>query len=80
MKSLALAITGLLISGKKSHGYSPNESFPEELFVFPEYAVYLMLALRIVLLILGDPWKGKTSRVCDSSCSWDGWRRVCACP
>jgi hypothetical protein len=77
MKSIGLAMAGSLVSGMESHGYPPDDSFPAELFLFPEYAIYLMLGVRILLLILGDPRKWRTESPRARSCSWDGWRRVC---
>jgi hypothetical protein len=53
MKSIGLSMAGLLILGKQGYSYPPNQSFPEEMFVFPEIALFLMLGLRIVLLIVG---------------------------
>jgi hypothetical protein len=79
MKTIGLTITEFLTSEQQSEGYSPNETTFEELLVFPEYAIYLMLGIRIILLILGDPRKWGVFAFQSDSCSWDGARRVCTC-
>jgi len=79
MKTIGLTITGYLTSERQGHGVSPNETTFEELFAFPEYAIYLMLGIRIILLILGDPRKWRLFALKRGSCSWDGIRRVCTC-
>lgn len=79
MNAIGLTITEYLNSEPHGHGYSSSGASLEEIFAFPEYAIYLMLAVRIILLILGDPRKWRFFSFKGDSCSWDGFRRVCTC-
>jgi hypothetical protein len=80
MKSIGLSIAGLLIPGKQSHGYTPTQSFPEEMFVFPEIAVILMLGLRIVLLIVGRVKVCRPLTLSSGACTWvHGGKIACNC-
>jgi hypothetical protein len=79
MNTIGIAISGYLMSDQRNQGHSPNGTILEDLFVFPEYAIYVMLGVRILLLILGDPRKWNPFALKSSSCSWDGFKRVCTC-
>lgn len=79
MNTIGLAITEYVTSEQQNHGSSTTGTIFEELWVFPEYAVYVMLGIRLALLILGDPRKWGYSAFKNGSCTWDGFRRVCTC-
>jgi hypothetical protein len=80
MKSIGLSMAGLLILGKQGYSYPPNQSFPEEMFVFPEIALFLMLGLRIVLLIVGRVKICRPLTLSPGACTWGhGWRVACNC-
>ncbi len=79
MKAIGLTITEYLNSEQQGHGHSSSGASLEEIFAFPEFAIYLMLGVRIILLILGDPRKWRFFAFKSNSCSWDGFRRVCTC-
>jgi hypothetical protein len=78
MKTLALSSLYVL-NARDGHAYTQEQTLPEEIFILPEAAVYLMLAMRLVLLIVGRPWHCKPGTVIENSCSWVGGKRVCAC-
>jgi hypothetical protein len=80
MKSIGLSIAGLLIPAKQGHSFPPNASFPEEMFVFPEIAVFLMLGLRLVLLIVGRFRICRPLTLSSGACTLGhGWRIACNC-
>jgi hypothetical protein len=80
MKSIGLSIAGVLIPGAQGHSYPPNQSFPEEMFVFPEIAILLMLGLRIALLFVGRFRICRPLTLSSGACTWGhGWRIACNC-
>jgi len=80
MKSIGLAIAGLFIPVKQGCSYPPNGSFPEEMFLFPEIAVFLMLGLRIFLLIVGRFRICRPLTLSSGACTWGhGLRSACNC-
>jgi hypothetical protein len=80
MKSIGLSIAGLLIPVEQGYSYPPNQSFPEEMFVFPEIALFMIIGLRIVLLIVGRIRICRPLTLSSGACSWGhGWRIACNC-
>jgi len=76
MKSIGLSMAWLLIPAKQSHSVSPNTSFPEEMFVFPEIAVFLMLGLRFLLLIVGSFRICRPLTLSSGACTLGHGRRI----
>jgi hypothetical protein len=79
MKAVGLGIAGLLTPFNQGYGYPPGETFPEELLVVPEFAVILMLGIRLIMLILGHPKTCKPFTASSQTCRGQGWSRVCTC-
>lgn len=79
MNTIGQVVAGAMTSGNEEQGYAPGGSFFEELIALPEYAIYVMLAIRVLLLIVGDPRKSRPLSSCNRACTWNGWRVACTC-